>query len=142
MTCALINVLSFFRSTTKPEPGSGIPFIVTIKSKLWPCQFSFAQGPNTSTFCSLDHVGLYNLCAALKCSLRETYSIMTKVTTSVQYKESIKLIFRYSRLVFPPLRLYISWNSEKIFPAIEAFRRRIHKRYLAVRFRRIFNVIT
>ena len=71
MTFLRIIVLSFLRSITKPVSESGFPFTVTMRSKLWPCQFSLAHGPNISSFFSLLQLGLNSLCAALKCSCRE-----------------------------------------------------------------------
>ena len=47
-------------------PSSTEPFTVTVISKLCPCQFSLAQAPKISSFFSLLHFSLYNLCAAQK----------------------------------------------------------------------------
>src|SRR5690606_27877655 len=80
-----INVLKALRSMTKPVSGSGVPLTVTIISKLCPCQFSLAQGPNTSMFFSLLQLGLYNLWAALKCSLRLTNIMFLKGNQQQRY---------------------------------------------------------
>src|SRR5215213_587735 len=100
MTSERINVLSFFRSITNPVSGSGVPFTVTIKSKLWPCQFSLAQGPKISVFFSFVHAGLYSLCAALKCSFRLTCTIKTlkllQIYVNLQQKRSYDYCYRSS----------------------------------------------